>query len=216
MSTRVHSSLKIIAFSANGIGSQAYEVRKQLQDLKIDVALFSETHLNPLHTDIYRTDREDGHKGGTDVAVMKGIPHTCIDLPPVLSGETIGVCIPIGNTEMFLAALYKSPQRLWSDTDTTGLLGFRNKSILAGDLNARHTVWSRKFSNPSGLNFLELFISYNFEISAPQCSTHYIPDGTGDVLDIVVHQNVRLSALIVTDILNSDHLPIMLLERGKL
>jgi hypothetical protein len=46
-------------------------------------------------------------------------------------------------------------------------------------------------------------------MSAPQCSTHCTSDGRGDVLDIVVHQNVRLSQIIVTDILDSDHLPIM-------
>jgi hypothetical protein len=32
-----------------------------------------------------------------------------------------GVCVPIGNTEIFLVAVYKSPQRLWSDTDVTEL-----------------------------------------------------------------------------------------------
>jgi hypothetical protein len=56
---------------------------------------------------------------------------------------------------------------------------------------------------------LELLFSYNLEISAPQCSTYYTPDGIGDVVYIVVQQNVRLSEAIVTDILGSDHLPIM-------
>jgi exonuclease III len=36
--------VKVIAFNVNGIGRQDYEVRKQSQDLKIDVALFSETY----------------------------------------------------------------------------------------------------------------------------------------------------------------------------
>jgi hypothetical protein len=47
MPTRVRRPLKIIAFNANGIGRQPYEVRKRLQDLKIDVALFSETRNKP-------------------------------------------------------------------------------------------------------------------------------------------------------------------------
>jgi hypothetical protein len=51
--------------------------------------------------------------------------------------EATWVYIPIGNTEMFLAAVYKSASRLWSDTDITELLRFRNKSVLAGDLNAK-------------------------------------------------------------------------------
>jgi hypothetical protein len=33
--------------------------------------------------------------------------------------------------------------------------------------------------------------------------------GNGDVLDIVVHKNVRLSEVSVSDILDSDHLPVI-------
>jgi hypothetical protein len=55
---------------------------------------------------------------------------------------------------------------------------------------------------------LELFVSSNFEISAPPYSTRHTPDGKGDVLHIVVHENVRLSEVIVTDFLGSDRLPI--------
>jgi hypothetical protein len=40
-----HIPLKNIAFNANGIERQAYGVRKQLRDLEIDAALFSETRL---------------------------------------------------------------------------------------------------------------------------------------------------------------------------
>jgi hypothetical protein len=101
---------------------QAYEVRKLLHDLGKHMALFTATHWKPhmrffvLDYDIYRTDREDWNKGGNAIAVKTGIPHTCADLPPLLSAEATGACIPIGNTEIFLAYLYKSLQRLWSDT----------------------------------------------------------------------------------------------------
>jgi hypothetical protein len=49
----------------------------------------------------------------------------------------------------------------------------------------------------------------NFEISAPQHPTHFVSDGRGDVLNIVVHKDVRLSEVRVLDIMDSDHLPIM-------
>jgi hypothetical protein len=45
MAVRVHGPLKIIAFNAIGIWRQSYELSKQLQDLHVDVALLSETHL---------------------------------------------------------------------------------------------------------------------------------------------------------------------------
>jgi hypothetical protein len=74
---------------------------------------------------LYRTDRYPGRKGGTAVAVRKGIPHNHVDLPPLVSVEATGVCISIGNSEVLLAAVYKSPFRAWSDADITELLSFR-------------------------------------------------------------------------------------------
>jgi hypothetical protein len=67
--------------------------------------------------------------------------------------------------------------------------------------------WNNVLSNPSGAKLLNLLQRNEFEISAPQCPTHYSPVGNGDVLSIFVHKDVRLSEVIVSDILDSDHLP---------
>jgi hypothetical protein len=56
---------------------------------------------------------------------------------------------------------------------------------------------------------MALFDLNESEISAPQCPTNYSPAGNGDVLDIMVHQNIRVSDIIVSDILRPDHLPIV-------
>jgi hypothetical protein len=84
-------------------------------------------------------------------------------------------------------------------TDITELLGFRNKSIPAGVLNAMHPAWDSRISNPTGLKLLESFVGFNIEISTPQCSKHYKPDGRGDVIETVVRQKVRLSEFIVNE-----------------
>jgi hypothetical protein len=62
-----------------------------------------------------------GRKGGTAVAVRRGVPHNYVDLPPLVSVEATGVCIPIGNSEVLLASVYKSPGCAWSDADITEL-----------------------------------------------------------------------------------------------
>jgi hypothetical protein len=122
------------------------------------VALLSETHLKPHERfyipnyQVYRTDRFPGIKGGTVVSVTKGIPHNHVDLPPLVSIEATGVCIPIGNTEL-LEAVYKYPGRAWRDADIIELLNLRRKSLLAGDLNAKHPFWNGTVSNPSGKNY---------------------------------------------------------------
>jgi hypothetical protein len=58
---------------------------------------------------IYQTNCFPGRKGGTTIAVRKGIPHTHVDLAPLVSVEAAGVCIPVGNSEILLSAVYKSP-----------------------------------------------------------------------------------------------------------
>jgi hypothetical protein len=56
---------------------------------------------------------------------------------------------------------------------------------------------------------MALFDLSEFEISALQYPTRYFPAANGDVLDIVVHRNIRMSDVIVSDILDSDHIPII-------
>jgi hypothetical protein len=215
MTSRVHRPLKILAFNVNGIGRQRHELSKQLQDLNIDVALFSETHLKPherffiTNYHVYQMDQYPGRKGRTAIAVKKDIPHDHVELPALVSVEATGVCIPVGNDVVLLEAVYKSPGRPWNNTDILKLLGFKEKTILAGDLNAKQPFWNSSVSNPSGVELLELFHKNEFEISAPQCPAHYSPAGNGDILNIVVHQNIRLSSVTVSNILDSDHLPIL-------
>jgi hypothetical protein len=76
------------------------------------VALLSERHLKPHegffipNYHFYRTDRFTGRKGGTAVAVRKGILRNNVDLPPLVSIETAAI-----------AAVYKSSGRAWNDSD---------------------------------------------------------------------------------------------------
>jgi hypothetical protein len=126
MPPTVHRPLKIIEFNANGTGRQAYEVRKQLQDLEIDMSVFSVTYLKPHlrfyipNYYIYRTDHEDRNKGGAAIAVKKVIPQTCADSTTFCSPEATEVCMLIGNLECCLQ-LFINPCKDWSDTDITEL-----------------------------------------------------------------------------------------------
>jgi hypothetical protein len=112
----------------------------------IYVALFSGTHPKPHERfsipnyNFYRINRHPGMKGGTAVAVRIGIPQNHVDLPPLISIEATGVCIPTGNSEIMHVAVYKSPVRASINADFTELLSLRNKCTLPGDLNAKHQV----------------------------------------------------------------------------
>jgi hypothetical protein len=109
---------------------------------------------------------------------------------------------------VLLATVCKSSGHAWNVADISQLLSFRRKSLLAGDLNAKHPFWNSVVSNPLGTKLLNLLPINEFEISTPQCHTHYSPTGNGDILNIVVHK-MSGCQVIVSDILDSDHPPIM-------
>jgi hypothetical protein len=108
-----------------------------------------------------------------------------------------------------LAAVYNSPVRDRCDADIIELLPLRNNTVLAGDLNAKHPVWNSQVSNWSDMILLNLQGNSDFQITEPRYPTHYTPSGNGDVLDIVVQRNVRLSEVQLLEILDFDHLPIL-------
>jgi hypothetical protein len=56
---------------------------------------------------------------------------------------------------------------------------------------------------------MALYFLREFEISTPQSSTHFFPTGNRDVLEIVVHKIIRVSDVIASNILDSDHLPLI-------
>jgi hypothetical protein len=56
---------------------------------------------------------------------------------------------------------------------------------------------------------MDFFDFSEFEISAQQCPTHYSPARNDDMLNIVVHLKINVSDATVSDILDSEHLPIV-------
>jgi len=67
-------------------------------------------------------------------------------------------------------------------------------SLLAGYLNAKNPVWNCQVPNRSGKKQLEFFDWSDFHISAPHCPTYCILQGNGDILDSVLHSNVRMTS----------------------
>jgi hypothetical protein len=98
----------------------------------------------------------------------------------------------IGNSEILLACVCKSLGSAWSEAVISEIISYKRKSILAGDLNAKHPFWNSEISNLSGEKLMALFDLTEFEISAPQCSTHYSSAGNGDVLNILDSDHLQI------------------------
>jgi hypothetical protein len=62
-------------------------------------------------------------KAELPLQLEKAFPITMyVDMPPLVSIEATGVCISIGNSEVLLAAIYKSPGHVLNAADIIELL----------------------------------------------------------------------------------------------
>jgi hypothetical protein len=77
------------------------------------------------------------------------------------------MCTPIGNSDVLLQAVSKSPGHVWNDAGIIEFLKVRHKSLLAGYLNTNNPLWNSVVSNISGAKLLNLLHINEFEISAP-------------------------------------------------
>jgi hypothetical protein len=60
-----------------------------------------------------------------------------------------GPAYQFGAGKILFPSVYVYPSRMWSDTNITKQLRFRNKTIFAGDLNAKQPFWSSAVSKDS-------------------------------------------------------------------
>jgi hypothetical protein len=109
-----------------------------------------------------------------------GAPAICGNISDTksmrVSLAAIGVCVPNGNSEPILPAVYKSPGHAWSDEDVIKLLlNFRLESLLAGELSAKNPVSNSRVSNSSGERELELFDGKDFQISVQHFFDYLFP-----------------------------------------
>ena len=212
--------LNIVAWNANGIRLKLQEFREFLARTKIDVALINETHLKPSHRAnvpnyvVYRNDRLNGRAGGTAIYIKKSIPHGELLIPDEMSLEMSLIQIDTTRGKLFLGACYNPPSKSAIKNDFIKILqltGNKN-TVLAGDINAKHTDWNSTIINTNGRRLRSIADDLDLFINAPTSVTRIpaIENHRADVLDLVIVKNAQISPNIeVLNELSSDHLPIL-------
>lgn len=212
--------LKICFWNCNGISTKKTEFTDFLQNHDIDVALLNETHLKPSkrftipNYITHRIDRRGRKGGGTAVVIKKCLPHQA--LPEMKATETTtlestGIQITLRN-KINLYAAYMPPGRDFQGEELEVLLDEDTPLIIAGDLNAKHTVWNSKTTNTRGRKLIELIEEKDAAIIGPDEDTHIsMANDTTDVLDVAIMKNISQKwDMEVLNELSSDHLPVII------
>lgn len=218
------NSTRILFWNCQGVSRRRLELLQLAQDQKIDVILLNETHLPthrqfklPNYFSYYTNKTQTGNQppaGGTAILVNRNLIHHSTSVSTSSITNTIAH-IHIGNSDLSLISVYKSPGTALDTSDLDALLGISENVIIAGDLNAKHQSWHSRVNNNAG-RILSQYINsrYDITIAAPTSPTHYPdnPSHAPDVLDVAIMKTGRLAYQLdnLTTELSSDHSPIII------
>ncbi|KAL5243328.1 hypothetical protein ACI65C_010738 [Semiaphis heraclei] len=216
------NDINILFWNCDGIQHKLNELNTFSKQNNIHIILLQETRINhntPFKLPNYFTYRQDRPpkprtppSGGTAILVRKNIVHSHDPLQTAM--DSTSITIQLGNDNVRISSLYKSPKMPLQLTDLEAITNQKLKFIAAGDLNAKHPTWNSRTTNTSG-NLLQNHMesSNSYTICAPVSPTHhsYNPKHAPEVLDIVISNlNDRDFTLNNHNDLSSDHNPIIL------
>jgi len=212
--------LLILSWNCNGIETKLPELATFIKNHKIDIILLGETRLSIKHQlslpnfYTYRTDRTSAPRkpttGDTAILVRRNIVHQHINIKSLIGSTTIK--FKLNNNIVQISAVYKSPRDKLQHQDLNVLTNHNGPFIIAGNLNAKHTVWNSRRTNTAGTILLHHMESTDL-YAAPDSPTYYSFNAVHqpDVLVILLLnlQPQKYSFNNISD-LSSDHNPIIL------
>lgn len=213
--------LRIANWNARSVRAKNIELSNFLAHHNIDMGVITETRLNtannfalPTHT-MVRLDRPNSSGGGVAVIIKQGIRFEILPHPKTSVIEAIGVKIHTANGYITLFAVYTPRQCVDKNgtskhfvEDLGKLTDNRSNFIVAGDLNARHTLWRNSTCNKNGNLLADHLSTGTYNIHFPDDPTFLSPASTASTLDLFL-SDLALSKPVTHHDLSSDHFPVV-------
>lgn len=214
--------MNILNFNIRSLTSKLGELTELLRDHDIDVAVITETWLT---TDrrlsikgytIHRHDNEHQRGGGVLIAIKRTLPHT--RLPP--TDTTFDhVTIRLHTTpSVTVVGLYLPSTSDYSSRLFDTLLSQGPRTIVIGDLNAKHQLWGNYNDNEGGRRLYQHLMTSRRQlyIHAPTEPTRIADDlSTHSIIDLAVSNYwFDGSPHVLLDAPDSDHRPVLMTIDG--
>ncbi|GBP76656.1 RNA-directed DNA polymerase from mobile element jockey [Eumeta japonica] len=193
-----------------------------LQSQYIHIVLLGKTKLRPKQQlrlpnfFVYRRD-EVSPRGiafrGTAALVRRDIVHGGLEQLDFTNTRSIGVRVGAAGADLRLFAAYRPPGSHFCSSDVHTIFDYSTPTILAGDLNAKHTAWGSRVISPAGRQLLKDSEQHGYEIIGPDTPSHIPTDPRfrADVMDVVLcHQLPYPIYVEVLYDMDTQHLPILI------
>ena len=202
------TSIKIISWNANGILQDSHEFQEFVREERPFVVLIQESRLNnrnpPFLPGFTVCNKPRNSSGGLLAFTRSNLPTTEIHTSTRFDTLSIRYCgILIHNVHA---------TKTLTTPDLQALFQTRGKTLAFGDFNARHPSWNCFSTNTSGNRLLQFSQDHNLDLSYPTNSHTRYPytDTRPSTIDLALHRNVIVTDICTRNVLNSDHLPVIL------
>lgn len=217
-----HDPTRILIWNSCSIGWKTLELTDFLQSNKIDVAAISETHLQPGHGvcipdySAITFERTRCRKGGVGLFVHRSVRYNKLPIQTKLI-EAVGIEVITSKEPVTIVAVYCPSQCREFDgsvakfrDDLTYLTRRFTHFIIAGDLNARDSLWGNGQRNKNGIVLAEECEAGGYHVLYPDSPTFFSNAGAGSTLDIALTNLSKYCSKpqALTE-LSSDHLPVV-------
>lgn len=214
---KIPASLKVSYWNANGLLNKKNELVHYLNKHNIDVLLVNETHLKPNQIpkirdyNFYKNDRLT-KGGGVAIYIKNNLSHCELPIIPTEELEIISIQVKMKNGPLILHSVYYPPCKTFHENDIKNAFMSNSATVMAGDLNAKHSEWNSIVNNQRGLELKRLTDNTAIIVEGPLEPTHFAAGkNSSDVLDIILLKNINLQYSLETVMeLSSDHHPVIL------
>ena len=228
------STLRIMAWNANGLLQHKEHLLVTLIENKIDVCLISETHftresyLKLRGFEVYHTVHPSNcARGGSAVIVKTGLVHHEDVKIEKEEFQVTSITLKTSAGAITVGAIYSPPRHNLKRGDYLSLLqSFPGKFILGGDFNSKHTSWGSRLTNAKGTELYQAIQEHRCEVHTTGKPTYWPTDlnKLPDLIDFFISKNLSPGFIEVTEEfdLDSDHSPIVLtlsaaiIKKGRL
>lgn len=200
-------NLKILHININSVNSKIKELKHLTTKNNYDLVLLNETKLDtdktpptiPNYQCYYKNRTANG--GGVAIYIKSSLDAKEMNIKSTY--ET--VALEIG--EILIIAVYNPKVGGIKDNEIMQLINSHPRSIIIGDLNARHPLWGDTKSNANGRALAKISNRNELEVIAPDEPTCYLKK-TSSIIDLAVTKKVNVNAIFTLDDLSTEHRPV--------
>lgn len=216
-------NINCCTWNCTTIKTRLNELDYFLDNNNIDICCLNETRLSPnkkLKCKGYVVHRNDRNSQGGGVAVLikEGIKHELLPKYPQFPNENVALNIKTHNGEITIVAVYNPPKKTLKISELNSIFLRNRRTIILGDLNAKHIAWNCPTNNKNGKMLLDYCTKNNIIIEAPFEPTFYPtnPSQRPSVIDIILLKNISITKPQALSQLSSNHEPVVFNISNKL